>query len=265
MRRSRVRQKLAANQPVVITKMNTLDPVVCDMIGLLGFDCLWLCNEHSSIDWDRMGHLIRTAAMRDMDVMIRVAKGGYTDLIRPLELGAAGIMVPHCMSGQESHWIGKQTKFQPLGRRALDSGNSDGAYCLIPLADYLKHCNENTFTVVQIEDPEALEQIDAIVAAPGVDGVFVGPGDLSHALGVPGQFQDPRIRDTVEKVAVACKKHGKHWGLPMNAETAPGYIEMGARLLASGADVFALANYFRKLRSDFESIGVSFRANALRP
>ncbi|MBM3792682.1 MAG: aldolase [Acidobacteria bacterium] len=258
MRPSRVRRKLAANQPVLCTKMNTLDPVIADMIGLIGFDCLWLCNEHTGIDWDRLGHLIRTAQVNDLDTMIRTDKGAYPDFIRPLEAGATSLMVPHCMSGAEARAIGQATRFQPLGRRALDSGNVDGHYCLIPLAEYLQKANENTFIVVQIEDPEALDQIDEIVAAPGVDVVFVGPADLSHGLGVPGQFQDRRVQKAIEDVADACRKHGKHWGLPVSPETAPKLMEMGARFLASGADVLGLGAYLRDLRGRFEKLGVEF-------
>lgn len=258
MRVSKVRRKLAENQPVLCTKMNTLDPMVCEIIGLVGFDCLWLCNEHTGIDWDRMGHLVRTAAMNNMDSMVRVSKGGYTDFIRPLELGATGIMVPHCMSGAEAAYVGQQTRFQPLGRRALDGGNCDGAYCMVPVADYLKHANDNTFVIVQIEDPEALGHIEEIVAAPGVDIVFIGPADLSHGLGVPGQTRDPRIVKATEEVAAACKKYGKHWGIPVSAETAPMYLEMGARFLASGADVLALGPYFKEVRSKFEKLGFTF-------
>ncbi len=260
MRKSRVRRKLAANQPVMCTKMNTFDPVIADMIGLLGFDCLWLCNEHTGLDWDRMGNLIRTSSMNDMDTLIRTEKGAYTDLIRPLEVGATGLMVPHCLSAAEARAVGQATRFQPLGRRALDSGNADGHYCLIPLSEYLQQANENTFIIVQIEDPEALDQIEEIVAAPGVDVIFVGPADLSHGLGVPGQFQDPRIVKAIEEVAAACKKHHKHWGLPVSPESAPKYMEMGARFLASGADVIGLGAYLKDLRGKFHHIGVEFEA-----
>jgi len=258
MRMSRVRRKLAEGKPVLVTKMNTFEPVIADMIGLLGFDCVWLCNEHSAVDWDRLGNLIRTCAMNDMDAMVRVSKGAYTDYIRPLELGAAGIMVPHCMSAQEARELGQSTRFHPLGRRALDSGNADGHYCMIPLEEYLRRANENTFVVAQIEDPEALAEIDGIVSAPGVDAVFVGPADLTHGLGVPGRFDDPRLHKAIADVAAACRRHGKHWGLPVSADTAPKYLEMGARFLASGADVLGLAAYLKDVRAKFQNIGFEF-------
>src|SRR5262245_21045057 len=125
MRTSRVRRKLEADKPVICTKINTTDPVIVDIIGLMGFDCLWICSEHSAIDWDRLGHLIRTSAMNNMDSMIRIAKGSYSDLIRPLELGASGVMVPHCMDLDEAKQVAQTARFHPLGHRPLDGGNSD--------------------------------------------------------------------------------------------------------------------------------------------
>ncbi|MCC6585318.1 MAG: aldolase [Bryobacterales bacterium] len=258
MRASRVRRKLADGQPVMITKMNTADPVICDIIGLMGFDCLWICQEHIGLDWEQLGNLIRTAAMHDMDVMVRVAKGSYSDLIRPLEMGAAGLMVPHCGSADEARQIAQMTRFHPIGRRAFDSGNADGAYCLLSPAEYVKHANDNTFVVVQIEDPEAIPQIDEIASVAGIDGLFVGPADLVHSLGAPGQFDHPEIAHAVKDTAAACAKHGKAWGMPVSAEAAVNVMEQGGKLLASGADVLGLTAYFRNVRKQFEVLGVQF-------
>ena len=230
-----------------------------DLIGLLGFDCLWICREHCPIDGDRLAHLIRTAGLNDMDTLVRVPKGCYSDFIHPLELGATGIMVPHCMSAQEAREVVRTTRFHPLGRRPLDGGNSDGHYCMIPLGEYLRQANENTFVVVQIEDPEALEHIEEIVAVDGIDCVFIGPADLSHGLGVPGQTDHPEIVRTIQRVAAACAKHGRAWGLPVSPANASRYLEMGARFLTCGADVLGLHQYFLEIRKSFESLGFEFR------
>lgn len=242
----------------MITKMNTADPAICDIIGLCGFDCLWLCQEHIGLGWEQLGNLIRTAAMHDMDVMVRVAKSCYSDLIRPLEMGAAGVMVPHCGSADEARQIAQMTRFHPLGRRAFDSGNTDGAYCLLSPAEYVRHANDNTFVVVQIEDPETIPEIDAIAAVPGIDALFVGPADMAHALGAPGQFDHPEIARAIKDTAAGCARHGKHWGMPVSAQTAAQIMEQGGRLLAAGADVLALTAYFGDLRVQFEALGVQF-------
>ncbi len=258
MRRSRVLQKLRAGKPVLCTKINTVDPVIVDMIGLFGFDCVWICSEHSAIDWDRLGHLIRTANMNDLDTLIRVAKGSYSDFIRPLELGATGLMVPHCRDGKEALEIAQSTRFHPVGRRPLDGGNSDGHYTLTALPDYLREANEKTFVIVQIEDPEAIDHIEKIAAVEGIDGLFVGPADLSHSLGVPGQVNHPKIIEAIARVADACRKNNKNWGIPVSFETAPKFVEMGARFLACGADVLGLREYYTVLRKRFMELGIEF-------
>lgn len=259
MRVSRVREKINANKPVLCTKMNASEPAIADIVGLLGFDCLWLCNEHATLDGDRLSHLIRTAALNDMDTIVRVSKGSYSDFVRPLEAGASGIMIPHCMSSQEAKQIVRDTRFHPLGHRALDGGNSDGHYCMLPLVEYMRLANDNTFIIVQIEDPEALEQVEEIASVSGIDGVFIGPGDLSQALGIPGDWDHPQLVQAIQQVAQACQKKGKMWGLPVTPETAPRYLEMGARFLASGADVLGLQSYFRNLRQRFEQLGFEFQ------
>jgi 4-hydroxy-2-oxoheptanedioate aldolase len=258
MRISRVRQKLRDNQPVICTKMNTVDPVIMDLIGLLDFDCVWLCNEHGGIDWDRMGHLVRTASMNNMDSLVRVAKGSYSDLIRPLELGATGIMVPHCRDEIEAQQIARDTRFYPIGLRPIDGGNSDGNYTLTPLCEYMRSADENTFVIVQIEDLETYDRIDDIAKVDGIDVLFVGPADLSQALGVPGQTDHPRIKEFISEVAACCARHGKDWGLPVTVETAEEYIAMGARFLACGADVLGLKIYYSELRDSLERLGINF-------
>lgn len=258
MRKSRVRRKLDEGRAVLCTKINTSEPVVVDIIGLLGFDCVWICREHTGADIDRLAHLLRAAAMNGLDSMVRTAKGSYSDYIQPLELGASGLMIPHCMDAEEARRVVWNTRFHPLGRRPLDGGNSDGRYCMIPTAEYMELANRNTFVLVQVEDPEAVERVDEIAAVEGIDCLFVGPGDLSQGYGVPGRTDHPCVVKAIEAVAAACARHGRNWGLPVSPESAPRYLEMGARFLACGADVLALTAYFRKLRADFEKVGIEF-------
>ncbi len=260
MRTSRVREKLSLNKPVLCTKINTQDPVVVDLIGLAGFDCVWICREHVPLDGDRLAHLIRAASLNGLDSMVRIARFGYSSYIHPLELGASGIMVPHCLSAGEARQVVRMTRFYPLGRRGLDGGNTDGDYCMVPVEDYTRHANANTFVVLQIEDPEAVEQIDEIAGVDGVDVLFVGPGDLAHAVGVPGKPADPTVQKSIERVALACEKHGRAWGLPVNGENVERYLEMGARFCSAGADVLGLQDYYRDLRIRYSKVGFEFRA-----
>jgi len=242
---SRVLAKLRKNEPVVCAKQNIANPWITETVGLAGYDFIWLCMEHCTGDYGAVEQCIRAAKLHGMDAMVRVNKSGYSDVIKPLELGATGLMYPHCMDGEEAANAVRMARFQPIGRRAIDGGNLDGEFCSHTLADYIAHANEHTFLIAQIEDKEAIEHVDAIVGTHGLDAVFIGTGDLSHSLGTAGQYDNPEIVRTIDTVAEACKKHGKHWGLPVSMETIKQYYDMGARFFAAGADVVGLRLYYR--------------------
>ena len=252
MRKSRVLSKLRNGEIVTCVKLNTMDPRVAELAAMSGFDCLWYCLEHVATDWMTIENVIRAAKIYDVDVMVRVAKGSYSDFVRPLELDAAGIMVPHIMSFQEAQEVVRTTRFHPLGRRPVDGGNQDGAYCRISLTDYMEQANRERFVCVQIEDPEVLDDLDRIAALEGIDMILFGPGDFSQGIGTPGKMDNPKIEKTRRRIAEICVKHGKFAATPGGPEVARKYTEMGYRFLSIGADVIGLGEYFDRIRSDFE-------------
>jgi len=260
MHESVVLRKLRNNEPVWCAKTNLTDPNAIEIMGYAGVDCVWLCMEHGPIDLQTVHHQVRTAKMLGMDAMVRVPKGSYPDFIRPFEMDATGIMVPHVMSGQEAADVVRMTRFQPVGRRAWDSGNSDGPFCMRPPKEYIQFAGEQRFVMVQIEDKESVECMEDIVATEGIDIVFLGPGDLSHSYGVPGEFGHPLVQQAIDKLAALCKKYNRFWGIPCSPATAPKIIEKGARFLAAGADVIAIADYFNEMRKGFQAVGLKVDA-----
>src|SRR5690606_25943002 len=110
-----------------------------------------------------------------VDTIVRVAKGSYSDYIRPLEMDAAGIMIPHVKSCAEAKLIVQQTKFHPIGLRPLDGGNADGGFCSMSTKEYIREANDQRFIILQIEDPQALQELEEIARLPGVDMLFFGP------------------------------------------------------------------------------------------
>ena len=127
------------------------------------------------------------------DVLTRVARGSYSDIIRPLEADSSGVMVPHLMSLEDAKKIVYYSKFYPIGRRPVDGGNADAGYVCSNMEEYTKKANEERFIVVQIEDPEPLAELDSICALPGIDMIFFGPADFSQGIGKPFQFGDEEI------------------------------------------------------------------------
>lgn len=250
MRPSRVLRKLRAGEIVRCFKSNLADARVTEIVAQSGFDCIWLDMEHVPNDWAAIEAGVWAARGYDMDVMVRVARGGYSDYIRPLELDATGIMVPHIMNLADARQVARMTRFHPVGRRPADGGNADGAYCRIPFKEYIRQANAQRFIVVQIEDPEPLDDLEEIAAVPGIDMLFFGPGDFSQGIGAPGDFNHPRLLETRRRVAAAARAHGKFAGTVGGPATFQELADMGYQFINIGADVIALSQYCDKMLAD---------------
>ena len=243
MRESRVLRKMREGKVATSIKINMGDARIAEMAARCGFDCIWVDLEHTPDDMRGIENIIRAAKNYDTDVLTRVSKGSYSDFVRPLEADSAGIMIPHVMSLEEAKQIAYFTKFHPIGRRPIDGGNADGKYCLVDVADYIKEANEQRFTVVQIEDPEPLAELEEICALPGIDMIFFGPADFSQGIGHP-LGDSPEIEKTQRLVAKTARKHGKFAGTVGSPANFDKLVEMGYTFISTGADVVALWQYF---------------------
>jgi 4-hydroxy-2-oxoheptanedioate aldolase len=134
---------------------------------------------------------------------------------------------------------------------------------MMPLVDYLTAANEQTFVVIQIEDPKALTRADEIAAVPGVDVVFFGPGDFSILSGIPGQMNHALIKDAMRTISAACQKSGKNWGMPIfSIEHAQEVIDLGGQFLCHGADITFVKTGLEEMQKRFAPLGVTFERRA---
>lgn len=244
MRKSKTLEMLRAGKTVISTKCNTADPRIVEIAAIQGIACVWVDIEHVANDYAVVERQINAAKIYNTDVLVRVPRGSYSDYIRPLELDATGIMVPHVMSVEDAEYVVHYTRFHPIGRRPVDGGNADAKYGLISQEEYNRQANEQRFLVFQIEDPEAMDDIDAIAAAPGYDILFYGPGDFSHSIGHSGEMSHPDVVDGFRKVAEAAKRHGKFAGTVGSMGNAQNLIDMGYRFINIGADVITLGSFY---------------------
>jgi 4-hydroxy-2-oxoheptanedioate aldolase len=253
MRSSRVLKKLRAGEIVSCFNVH-FDYQSSDIASMAGYDCMWVDNEHTARDYVDIREHIMTGKLNDVDVMVRVPRGSYSDYIKPLELDATGIMVPHIMSAEDARKVIRMTRFHPEGRRPVDGGNTDGAYAAIPYREYIRQANKERFVVLQIEDPEAMDELDEIAALDGFDMLFFGPGDFSHSIGAPGEWNHPRLLEARRRVAEAAKKHGKFAGIPASLQSMEEMIDLGYQFLALGADVIALHDYTNQMINRFREL-----------
>lgn len=259
MRSSRILKKLRNHEPVLVTTVHFTDRTCAELTSLMGFDGIWLDLEHHGYSVETAADLMLAARSGASDIMARPGKGEFMRMGRLLEAGASGILYPRCDSAAEAREVVRWSKFAPLGQRGFDGGNADMPYCSMPMTDYLRAANEQTFVAIQIEDPRALEQVEEIAAVDGVDIIFLGPADFSILSGVPGQFDHPVIEDAMRRISAAVARHGKHWGMPtFSVEHARKIMGLGARLLAHSADLVHVLKGQRQMQADFGPLGFSF-------
>ena len=268
-RPSRVLKLLRQGNIPLLLKCNLSEPRVMEIAGLSGVDGVWLCNEHVPNDWIGLENQIRAAKLHDIDTIVRVSRGSYSDHIKPFEADATGIMVPHVGSVDEARQVIDWVRFHPLGRRAMDGGNSDGQYCFLPVKEYMQHSNTERIVILQIESPEALEHVEKIAALPGFDMLLFGPGDFSHRIGKAGEVNDPQVVAARRRVAAAEKKNGKFAmsaGLfaPLAEQVAEGH-----GVFSIGADVVAIAQYTKQrlemVRGQIEGLPPEIRPKTQSP
>lgn len=235
------------------------DPGIVELIGTFGFDCIWLCQEHLWTDPQTLASQVLAARATGTDAMVRIDKASPSSAFRPLEMGASGLMVPHIRSVQEAKtWI-DATRFPPLGNRGLDGVNADTDWGSCNLEEYLEHARKEVFLLLQIEDPEVLPHLEAIADLDGFEILFVGIGDLSLRLGCPGDFQNKKLWEVIEKVAQVAIRAGKTPGIPGISPTyTKRLLDLGYSFITAGSDLRYIRQGYSELQEDFGGIGFTF-------
>ena len=247
MKTSRVLRDIREGRLASCLKLNISHPHIVELAGLSGASAVWLCNEHVLNGWQTLEHCVRAAKIHDMDVIVRVSKGSYSDYIKPFEADATGIMVPHVSSASEARQIVETCRFFPLGRRPLDGGNVDGKFCQTPLVEYLETSNQEKFIILQIESPEAVENVQEIASVVGYDFLLFGPGDYAHCIGHAGVIQHPEVLAARHKVEEAARQHGKKLFAVGMTGTQQEQLDRGYAVANLGSDVWCLGDAFRNI------------------
>ncbi len=254
MRRSKTLARLRSGKPARICCLGHFLPFYVKHAAHCGFDAIWLDLEHREMDSREVQALLTHFHLADIDCLLRPPTLEKTRLYRYLEDGATGLMIPHVSTPEMAEMLAQSVKFPPVGNRGLDGAGLDGNYYLEKSSEYTEFVNRETFLVVQIETPEAVANVDAIAAVEGVDGLFIGPGDLSLRIKhlPPGELT---LEQATEKVAAAAKKHGKAWGRPAATfEQMQQLHAQGATIVSHGGEFLALMEMLQQAAKNFEKL-----------
>ena len=256
MRKSKVLAKWRSNSFARFCVMGHVLPFFIRYAAHYKYDGIWLDLEHRNMDAREVQHLQALCHLYDIDCMIRPPTVQRTRLYRYLEDGAAGLMIPFVSDAAMAREIVAATKYPPLGNRGLDGAGLDcnfGGDTWIPDSTYIADANRETFIVAQIETPEAVANAEEIAAVPGIDALFVGPGDLGLRLDAYPEF-DMSIDEAVAQVAAAADKHNKVWARTASSiEEVDHYRRQGSKMIPFGGD-FSLMTVLQRASAELDEM-----------
>ncbi len=207
MRINTVKKALAEGKLQLGTGFGQLrSPEIPRMLAAAGFQWAFVDTEHGGFDLETVQDICRVSVLAGLSPIVRVSELHYSLVARSLDCGAQGIIFPRVESPELLAQAVSWTKFPPLGIRGYGLTTMQTDYEPLSFSEVIEHVNANTLVVLQIETKKALESREELLSVPGIDAVMVGPADLSISLGVPGEFQHPKMVEAMEAIRDSCLK-----------------------------------------------------------
>lgn len=232
-----LRSRIRARETLIGVFADLASPLAAELCGMAGFDWIVLDLEHGESTEADLLALLYAVETTPMAAVVRSQSAERLRVGRALDLGAAGVMLPQLQSIDEVRAAVPFLRYPPAGQRGLALRTRGADMGGIGHDDVARVVNDRIVGIVQIESRGALGAADAIAALDEVDVLFVGPADLSHALGIPGRFDEPAYVDALATVVAAADRHGKAAGILIYDTAAlPGLLELGFRFIGLGSE-----------------------------
>ena len=247
MTTNRMKRKLLSGEPAFGVSVMIPSPHIVDIVGRLGFDWVLIDCEHGSIGIESVELMVMAAETAGVTPIARPPVNGFEAIGQLMDRGVMGVQVPHVNTAEDARRAVEAVKYHPLGERGLAAGVRSASYGYgMSMSEYAEHANNETLVCVQLEEAEAVRNVDEIVQVPGVDVFFVGPSDLSQSLGYPGRPDAPEVRQAMDTVFANIAAAGKVSGSAGNAQATKRYLDQSVTylythlttLLSSAAESF---------------------------
>ena len=231
--------KLAAGEAVFGCFNRYRDPALAEFISMLGWDFLIFDGEHGPLEAHHVEELCRAVELRGITPLARVANNQPHLILRFLDTGVHGVHVPWVNTAEGVEQAVQSVKYGPRGVRGLAGSRASDWGLHESIADYTVRANRETMLIVHIETIQAVEAIEEYVAIDDVDVLFIGPTDLSHSLGQPGNPEHPDVMAAMERVAEVVVPSDKTLGIYAGtADFAARWLDKGARYFTTSPDGF---------------------------
>lgn len=232
---NKLREKIAKGQLNFGTHCACTDPIFYEMCGHMDYDYIWIDNEHGGMTFPMVTNAILATNAGGVAALVRVVDHNVASIKPVLEAGPDGIIFPLVNTADDARRCVEVCKYPPVGIRGFGPQRAIG-YGAVPFDEYWENANDSIMLIMQCERKESVDNLEEILAVPGVDAIICGPMDLSASIGKIGQFDDPEVLDLIQQIIDKCKKAGKPFGVSIgpNYKLCKFFIEQGASFCSIG-------------------------------
>ena len=232
MQNNRMKTKLLSGAPVFGVSVMIPSPQLVEMLGAFGFDWVLLDCEHGTLTLESVELMAMAAEASGMTAIARPATRSADHILQVLDRGVMGVQVPHVNTAADAREVVQAVKYHPLGRRGLAAGTRAASYDAHgTMADYVRAANEATLIAIQLEEREAIDNLEELLQVPGVDVFFVGPSDLSQSMGYPGNPRAAPVADAINRSFARIVAAGRIPGTPATADNVSDVLSKGVRYI----------------------------------
>lgn len=262
LQKSRVKQRMRDKQVIIRAFLRFPNPGAAEIMALSGVDLIVLDNEHYPFNCQQIETIVRAAQCFGAECMVRLPNTEPARIAQVMESGVCGVVIPHVETYEEAMQVVNAVKYAPVGGRGFCPITRAAAYGMgMTPSDYASFANEQTSIILMAETKKGLENLDQILTIPEVDGISIGPSDVSASYGFPGQTDHPLVRAAIEEGQRKIVAAGKTLvAQAYNGQAAKRMYEKGARMLTVGSDVQVLTGRFEALTQAMRQVEQEFFA-----
>ena len=232
MKRNVMKEKLRAGEPVFGVSVMIPSPQIVEMVAAVGFDWVLLDCEHGTLTLESVELMAMAAEASGVTAIARPVTKSPEHILQVLDRGVMGVQVPHVNTVEDAREVLAAVKYHPQGRRGLAAGTRAAVYDAHgTLADHVKAANEATLIAIQLEDEPAIRNIDELLKVEDIDVFFIGPSDLSQAMGHPGNPRAPVVAQAIDTSFRKMAAAGRTSGTPATAENVREVLDKGVRYI----------------------------------
>jgi 4-hydroxy-2-oxoheptanedioate aldolase len=251
-----IRRMISSGEPVIGVFSLISDPTAVEIIGYSGFDFVAIDTEHPAMSpyGTELESCIRAAYAADIVPFVRVTENSKGMILKALNLGAKGVIVPHVNTKEDAERLVAAARYSPVGRRSAAPIVRAARYGWTAWSEFWRRSNEDVFTIPILEERQSMENLNEIVSVPGLDVIYFGPFDLSMTMGYEGATDHPAVWDYLDKTVSVCQKKGLPvMNLAWNVEAAKKSLEKGCAMVSLGVDLVLLNDALRNLSGDVDN------------